>query len=310
MNEASKPGGPRFGIVIVNWKQPSVTLRCLASLATSTYLNRRIVVVDNGSKDGSAQIIKQAYPDLDLIISPENLGFTGGNNLGIKYLHNPDIDYFLLLNNDAVIESTTLVDLANAALNYPDAGFLGPKILLLEEPDVFLSAGGFILNGYLAVHRGIGEHDQGQYNQPVPTDFLSGCALLVKRQAIDRIGLLDDEFFLYYEEVEWCQRAHIAGFPVLFVPSARVWHPDTRSRDNESAQVTYYQTRNSLLFARKTARGRPIIARMLFEYYRRLLSWSIRPKWRDKKFQRRALRQALSDYAHGRYGKWNDCTWA
>lgn len=317
---------PSLGVIIVNWNNPADTLHCLQALEQSRlhaqYLsshesnqaNFRLVVVDNGSQDDSLfqlQVATKTYPYLELLQSPENLGFTGGYNLGIRYLldqtsQNP-LDYLLLLNDDAVPDPNFLVEMAQTALSHPEAGFLGPKILCLEEPNVFLSAGGILEKDAQTRHRGLGEIDHGQYDQIEEMDFLSGCALWVNRKVIENVGLLDDRFFAYFEEVDWCYRARQAGSPAsltaLFVPGGRVLHPDTRQRDRDSETVCYYLTRNNLYFAQKHQLGWLTISRLLWVYSRRWLSWSIRPKWRDKKFQRQALAQALVDFMQGRLGK-------
>lgn len=296
---------PVIGIVILNWKKPGETLRCLAAVNRSTYSCWRVVVVENGSQDDSIAVLRQAYPELELLISPENLGYTGGNNLGIQYLLAQGVDYILLLNDDAVLDPNALAALVQAANADPQTGFLGPKVLAVEEPQVLLSAGGLLDKGYLPHNRGMGEIDRGQYDRYFQADFLSGCALLVNRKCIEKIGMLDDDFFVYFEEVEWCYRGVQAGFTIRFVPAARVWHPDTRSRDIDSPSVTYYATRNSLRFAQKHHLGFTTIAALLIQYARRWLSWSLRSKWRQKHSpaQRQALRQAIIDFAVGRVGK-------
>ncbi len=295
---------PRVGVVIINWKSPADTLRCLGSLETSTFPNRLITVVENGSGDDSADRLKQAYPELNLLVSQQNLGYTGGNNLGIRSCLAQGCDYVFLLNDDAIVEAQTLAELVQAASQHPQAGFFGPKILAIEEPELLLSAGGTWDARYLPANRGLGETDAGQYDQSEMVSFLSGCALLVRREVIERVGLLDEDYFAYNEEVDWCYRGLQAGYQAVYVPSSRVWHPDTRRRDQDSPNVTYYTTRNSLLFARKRKAGAGILLRNYVTYLRRYLSWSLRPKWRKAYHpaQRAALRQALLDDMRGRYG--------
>jgi GT2 family glycosyltransferase len=157
-------------------------------------------------------------------------------------------------------------------------------------------------DGWKPEHRGMGELDAGQFDMLVEVDYLSGCALLVSRKAIETVGLLDDDFFAYHEDTEWCYRGKQAGFKILFVPEAKVWHPDTRQRDENYPLVTYYVARNSLLFAKKHRLGYAIIARMLLSHTRTMLSWSIRPRWRHKRRQRDALARGIMDFARGRFG--------
>ncbi len=308
--ESLTAASPLIGIVVVNWKSPADTLRCLAAVQSSNYNNYHIVVVENGSRDDSVSILCQTYPKLDLLVSPENLGYTGGNNLGIRHMLDLGVDYVFLLNDDAVLAPNALEMLAKAAAANPQAGFIGPKILALEERRILLSAGGLLEKGYLPHNRGMGEIDRGQYDHDYTdrnfqADFLSGCALLVSCKLIQQIGLLDDDFFAYFEEVEWCRRGTLAGYTTLFVPEACVWHPDTRTRDNNSPAVIYYTTRNSLLFSQKHQLGWKVKGTLLGEYCRRWLSWSLRPKWRRKHgpAQRQALRQAIVDFGLGRFGR-------
>jgi len=292
----------RLGVVVVNWNNKTDTLRCVASVMQSD-CSPLILVVDNGSTDGSAQAIQQAYPDLPILRNADNLGFTGGYNIGIRHLMSRGVDHVLLINNDAIVEPYTLSALSRAAISNPQAGFLGAKVCALEEPHTVLSAGGVLCDGWKPVHRGMGAVDMGQLDALAEVDFLSGCALLVSRRAIEATGMLDEKFFAYYEDVEWCYRGKKAGFKVLFVPEARVLHPDTRQRDEDSPRVTYYLARNSLLFAQKHHLGAPAIVCPLVSYMRTLLSWTLRSKWRHKRPQRDALARGIWDFARGRWGQ-------
>ncbi len=151
-------------------------------------------------------------------------------------------------------------------------------------------------------HRGLGELDVGQFGGPATVDYLTGCAVLVRRALIESVGALDERFFLYEEDVEWCYRGRRAGFQSVLVPQAKVWHPDTRRRDELSARVTYYTTRNKLLLIRVHRLGGRVVAAHLLRHARTLASWTVRPKWRHKRAQRRALVRALLDAARGRWG--------
>lgn len=355
VKEANHIAYPRLGVIVVNWNRADETIQCLQALSEAEVCYQRylaalgiseaqvnegtrdhtaefsktfseavhVVVVDNGSKDGSPQKINdfiQAHPAFELLESPQNLGFTGGYNLGIQHLVQSSyfINYFLLLNDDSLPAADLFTALIQAAISNPEAGFLGPKIMTLENKgfeQVFLSAGGIIeakpINGFASLsrhrfqtrHRGLGELDQGQYDQLQWVDFLSGCALMVKREVIDKVGLLDEQYFAYYEEVDWCYRAQKAGLKALFVPTTCVWHPDTRQRDENSAILSYYMTRNSLLFVQKHKLGKLVTLRLLAGYCRTWLSWRIRPRWRTKKAQRQALAQALRDFLYQRFGQ-------
>ncbi len=294
---------PVIGIIIVNWNRKADLLRCLKSVQTTDYPCYQVVVVDNGSTDGSVEAVRESFPAVTLLLQTENLGYTGGNNLAIRYLLDRQVDYFFLLNNDALIDEQTLSILVDTAWQNPSAGFLGPLVLTIEKPDVILTAGGSLVNGWRAEQRGIGEVNCGQYAIPEEVDYISGCALLVPRRVIEQIGVLDEDFFSYDEDMEWCRRGNKHGWQVLLVPRAKAWHPDTRLRDEDAPIVSYYIARNNLMFAQKQKLGLRITLSILFYYVRTMLSWTLLPKWRHKKIQRRALWFALKDFPTIKIGR-------
>ncbi len=292
---------PPLGIVVVNWNRKEDTSRCLASVYSSDYVNFEVFLVDNASKDGSVEQIHRIWPTVEILRNQKNLGFTRGYNCGIQRALNNGNEYVLLLNNDTVVECHAVATLVAAAIDHPDAGFFGPMICSLDDKRAILSAGGIFADGWKATHRGIGEPDCGRYDSLFEADYLSGCALLVSRKAIDTAGMLDDDFYLYHEDVDWCYRGKKLGFKALFVPNAKVWHPDTRTRDEFSPSITYYIARNALLFARKHQLKVQEL-RLLSSYVRTLLSWTIKPRWRYKRKQRNALMRAIADFLRGRVG--------
>ncbi len=293
---------PLVAIIVLNWRKPAKTLACLESLSHITYPNAHIVAVDNGSGDDSVARIRQHYPAITLLETGANLGYAGGNNRGITHALSHGCDYVWLLNDDVIVAPDSLSALIGVAQDELQAGFLGPMVYMREDSQRILSAGGLLRDGWRPQHQGIGEYDQGQFDVIAEVDYLSGCALLVSRKAIEAVGMLDEDFFAYHEDIEWCHRGKKAGFKVLFVPQAKVWHPDTLRRDESSPLVTYYIARNSLLFAKKHHLGYVTIARLLPGYIRTLLSWSLRPRWRHKRQQRDALARAIVDFARGRFG--------
>ncbi len=292
---------PKVAIIVLTWNQRDLVLRCLASLDKLDYPNYMIIVVDNGSCDKTAEAVRFAYPDVSVIQNLENLGFAEGNNVGIRHALNEGADYVMLVNNDVIAECHAIATLVAAAIDHPDAGFFGPMIYSLGDKRTILSAGGIFADLWKATHRGIGEPDCGRYDSLFEADYLSGCALLVSRKVIDAAGLLDDDFYLYNEDVDWCYRGKKLGFKALFVPNAKVWHPDTRTRDESSPSITYYIARNALLFARKHQLKFQEL-RLLSSYVRTLLSWTIKPRWRYKRKQRDALVRAIADFLRSRVG--------
>lgn len=292
----------KVGIVVLHWRGLDDTLACLESVTRLTYWPREIVLVDNSGDLYPNDLRSRDLDALILLRAPQNLGYTGGNNLGIRYALHHDCDYIWLLNNDVTVAADALSVLMNVADRERRAGFLGPAVHLREAPERLLSAGGILDADGWTRHRGLGKVHSAQFDAVRDVDYLMGCALLVSRRAIEAIGLLDEEFFTYYEDVEWCVRARRMGFRVMVVPAARVWHPDTRRRDEFSPFVTYYVTRNSLLFARKHRLGLWKQLQMFATLGRTLTSWSLRPKWRAKRAQRDAMARAIRDFLLMRVG--------
>ncbi|MCR4405865.1 MAG: glycosyltransferase family 2 protein [Anaerolineae bacterium] len=297
---------PRVTIIILNWNGLRDILACLESLSRLDYPRYQIVVVDNGSTDGSVEAIQERFLEATLIENGENLGFTGGNNVGLRYALTQGADYALLLNNDTEVAPDFLSRLVQAAEADPTVGMAGPTIYYYARPDLIWSAGGMIdwSRGQTWM-LGLNEQDSGQYGTaPREVDFVTGCALLVKRAVTERIGLLDERFFAYYEEAEWCVRARKAEFKIVHVPTAKVWHKIPLDAREHSPLVHYYMTRNRLLFLKVTgASWRAWLHTLLAEYARTLLSWSVRPRWRHKREQRRMMLQAIGDAWRGQWGQ-------
>jgi GT2 family glycosyltransferase len=303
--EASVEGFPQVVIVVLNWNGLADTLECLESLARLDYPAYEVVVVDNDSTDGSAEAIREQFPEVTLIENRENLGFTGGNNVGLRYALARGTDYALLLNNDTKVAPDFLRHMVEASEADPTVGIAGPTIYYHERPDIIWSAGGVIdwRRGSTQMV-GLNERDEGQLGQvPRTVDFVTGCALLVRRAVLEQAGLLDERFFAYYEETEWCVRATRAGFKIVHVPLAHIWHKISPAAQADSPLVHYYMTRNRLLFLKVTgAGGSAWLHTLLAEYLRTLVSWSVRPKWRGKRSLRGAMWQGMVDFVCRRFG--------
>lgn len=297
---------PRVAILVLSWNGRDDTLACLASLQQVDYRACEVMVVDNGSTDDSVAAIRAAHPQVKLIETGENLGYVGGNNAGLAHVLATGADYALLLNNDTEVAPDFLDRLVEAAEAQPAIGIVGPTLYYFDRPEVIWSAGGGVDWGQGRTWMiGLDEEDRGQYGQtPRPVDFVTGCALLIKRPVMEQIGLLDARFFAYYEETEWCVRAARAGFKILHVPRAKVWHKISPAARMTSPTVHYYMTRNRLLFLDAARAGwRAWAHTLLLEYLRTLVSWSLRPKWRGLRAQRNMMLLALRDYFTGRVGR-------
>jgi len=248
---------PIVYVIILNWNGWRDTLHCLAALRASSYQNLHVVVVDNGSTDDSperlAPLLQGPRGRGELVCVGYNSGFTGGANVGLRLALERGADYALLLNNDATVEPACIATLVEAAAHRPDVGCVGPKIVWAGDPERIWSAGMSVAWRRAIVESHANEPDDGRFDDCRLVQGLSGCALLMKRVALERVGLLDERYFAYYEDLDWCLRARDAGFRCLYVGVARVAHvgSSTSKRDggrSQPAALNYYATRNILLF--------------------------------------------------------------
>lgn len=296
---------PRVTIILLNWNGLEDTLSCLDSLQRLDHPDYEIVVVDNGSTDGSGAAIESRFPTTKLIRNAENLGFAGGNNVGLRHAMAGGASYALLLNNDTEIAPDFLRYMLEAAERDASVGIVGPTIYYHARPNLIWSAGGKIdwRRGKTQLV-GLNEPETGQFGcTPREVEYVTGCTLLAKRAVLEQVGVLDERFFAYYEEVEWCVRARRAGFKVVHVPNAKVWHKIPLDARDSSPFVHYFMTRNRLLFLKTTGAGwRAWLHTLLAEYLRTLISWSVRPKWRHKREHRAVMIQAIVDAWRGRWG--------
>jgi len=295
----------KISIVIVNWNGHADTAACLASLEKLDKRRAEVetIVVDNGSTNDSVARLSKAFPTVTILRLDENLGFTGGNNVGIRYAIKRNADYVWLLNNDTVVDpkALSLVD----AFKEAGVGIAGSKIYFApgreyhkdryqknERGRVFWFAGGNIdwANVY-ASHRGVDEIDQGQYDRIEETMFVTGCSMMVSRTVIDKIGLLDDKFYLYLEDLDFCLRASAVGFRLLYYPRSIVWHVNAGSSGGAGNPIhDYYITRNRLLVGMRYAAFRTKLA---------LLREAVQFYWHGNKEKKQAVR----DFLMGKWGK-------
>lgn len=253
-------------VVIVNYNSPVDTRKCLKSLAnlSKTDYAFDVVVVDNGSKTPFQ--IPESYQNFAKVLRSEsNLGFTGGNNMGIQHaIENFDSEFVYLLNNDTEVDSKSLRYLVKRIVSDPKIGAVCPKIYFgkgreffkkdysrSELGNVIWYAGGSIDWQHLsAFHRGVDEVDRGQFDKLETSDFATGCAVLLRREVLEKTGGLDERYFLYFEDVDLSLRILSAGYQIAFEPQAKVWHYNAVSSGGSGSKVhDYYQTRNRLLLA-------------------------------------------------------------
>lgn len=214
---------PKVSVIIVTWNGSKHISDCLELVEKSAYSNYEIIAVDNGSKDGTPELIRRKFPRVKLILNKKNLGFAGGNNQGIKKAEG---EIIFLLNDDTKIHPDLIGVLAQELESSSQIGIVGPKIYFMHEPNKVWFAGGKIdwAKGK-SYHLGRNLTDKeliGDLKKEV--DFITGCALMIKREVINKIGLLDEVFFAFYEDADWCQKAKKAGYQVVYIPFGGVWH--------------------------------------------------------------------------------------
>jgi len=247
---------PLVFVLIVNWNGKDDTLACLASLKNISYPSYKIIVIDNASSDGSAAAIRRAFPHVETIENHENRRFAAANNQGIQRALAAGAAFVLLLNNDTEVAPDFLDELVHAARQRPDIGMTGPKIYYHHDPQRLWSAGGEIVlwKGRTA-HLGLRQMDGPRWMAAGEVGYLTGCALLCTRACIARVGGLDESYYIYGEDADWCMRARQAGFRCWFVPTARVWHKISASSGGGLTPFkAYHKVRSSFLFFRRHAR--------------------------------------------------------
>jgi GT2 family glycosyltransferase len=252
-----KEASPRVDVITLTWNQRQDTLECLASLNQLTYPNYRIIVVDNGSIDGTAEAVRAQYPTVTLLVNERNLGFQGGFNVGIRLALDSGADYVFVMNNDTSVQADILDELVKYAAP-GEVGMASPKIYYFSEPNRIWTVGGDRHPiTFEMTHKGDGQLDHGQWDRVIERDYLIGCAMLMKRELLERIGLFDTGYHpIYYEDVDICIRAQQVGYRLLLVPSAKMWHKVSRSGGGfDSPRQRYLMARHSVRFFRKYVHG-------------------------------------------------------
>lgn len=283
---------PKVSIIILNYNGVEDTVECLESLYAMDYPDYEVIVVDNHSEDSSLQVLedwakrtcdqpnkdtvsmvrydretaeKGGDPHLEarlegleprsklrLIMNDRNYGYAGGNNIGIRYASAIGSEYYLLLNNDTIVEDGFLTELIATAERTPGAAFLGPMIYYYHEPDRLWFAGGRISWPLVRTdHFHIGRPDGKRPAAAAEVDYITGCALLARQEPLNEIGLLDEGFFAYFEDVDWCVRARLKGYTCLLVPTSIIWHKISTTSKMQSPLYNYYHARNRIILARK-----------------------------------------------------------
>jgi len=290
-----------YTIIISNNRRDDL-LACLVSLRAAGCANQRVCVLDNGSTDGSVEAIRALFPEVEVIVLRRNLGYAGNNNVGIVYALYQGADWIFLLNDDTILAPGCISTLLELGQNDPGVGAVGPLVLHYDDREVIQSAGG-MMDGFLRpTHLAANQPALCAPTEPGEVDWISGCALLVRAAAVREAGLMDERYFLYWEETEWCLRIREAGWRIVMEPRARLWHKGVQVDYRPAPHVAYYFTRNRLLTLAKhhASLGAWLVA--YTEILRTLASYTVRRQWRPQRAHRDAMWAGFVDFHRGRFG--------
>lgn len=263
-------------VVILNWNQPDLTIECLKSLARCKGKSYKVypIVVDNGSSDETVGKLRKFDVNLKILETGKNLGFSGGNNVGIKYAMDFGADYVLVLNNDTELHSNLITNLLKSMERGDDVGVVSPKMYFAkgyefhedrykksELGKVIWYAGGVLdWKNIYGTNRGVDEVDKGQYEKPKEIDFATGACMMVRAKALKEVGLFNEKYYLYMEDVELSERMKNREWKIMYEPKAILWHKVSQSSGIGSDLNDYFITRNRLLFGFKYAAFRTKLA--------------------------------------------------
>lgn len=275
---------PSLFIIILNWNQWQLTTDCLQSLQQVNHPNLHLVVIDNGSSDDSVARLKACVGHrTTLLCNTENLGFAGGNNVGIQYALSQKAASIMLLNNDTLVAKDFLEPLVNCFYQDPQIGIVTPKIYFMEPSSNIWAAGGFI-NSWSgkAGSLGRGQQDKGQFDKPGTVDYATGCCLLARAEVFNSAGLLDENFFAYFEDADWCIRVKKLGWLVWYEPRSIIWHwagasskSKSSNRDGNTSPFVYYLgIRNNLWFLRRHFSGIRLLTAITLLMFRHVIYYS------------------------------------
>ena len=249
---------PLVSIISVNFNQTEVTCQMLESVRRQDFQDIEVIVVDNASRESCAATVRDRFPEVKIVESVRNLGFAGGNNLAVREAQG---DYFFFINNDTELPEGCIRKLMDLVKKTPDLGAVSPKILYFPEKNAQTNTIQYV--GTTTVHPltarnitiGHGEEDHGQYAVATPTAYVHGAAMLVPRTVCERAGLMLEDFFLYYEELDWSERIRRAGFSIWVEPNAHIFHKESLTVAKMGALKTYYLNRNRVWFMRRHSGG-------------------------------------------------------
>lgn len=253
---------PLVSIVSINYNGVGVTCEMLESLKQITYPNIEVIIIDNASKENPDSIFEK-HPWIIFLKSKTNLGFAGGNNLGFKVAKGK---YFLMLNNDTEVDPGFLEPLVNRMEDEKRIGAVSPKIIFHHTPGMLQFAGFNPINPYTGrgTAIGFGMQDDGRFDNSMPTSRAHGAAMMIRKSAVEEIGLMADLYFLYYEEMDYCERIKKAGYSIWYEAGSKIFHKESMATGKGSTLKTYYLTRNRILYLRRNVKGLTLFVCLTF----------------------------------------------
>jgi GT2 family glycosyltransferase len=300
---------PSVHVIVLNWNGLADTLECLDSLACQDYAALRVHVVDNGSAESEADTIERLHPSVKVLRQGRNLGFCAGNNVGIKQALAEGADYVLILNNDTIVPENLISELVRRSATLTDAGAVSPLIMHYPERERVWFAGSVWESetaGFRHLYAGR-TLDELELHEPYPTAYACGCCLLVRSEVLRRVGLMDERYFAYYDEADWCSRMQEAGLQCYVIPSASLYHKVSRS--TPSLIATYLMARNRLLWMREHLSLRE--RSRSYQYLFKEALWNLcnmgglfRRERELTTVQSKAMLLAWRDFLYGRFGSW------
>jgi GT2 family glycosyltransferase len=291
---------PSVAIVLVNWNGFDFTQACIHSLRKLDFPDFKVILVDNASQNQEGQSLKKSFPEIELIENAQNLGFCGGNNAGIRYALERGFSHIMLLNNDTEVEPNFLGEMMRKFHQNPNLGVVQPLILFLNEPQKIWSAGGkWVPSLGSAITLGDREPVADYRFNKLSLDWATGCCMLISREAILKTGLLNEQYFAYFEDVEWSLRFKKSGFDIALAEKARIYHEagasskKAHSEGTLSPRVFYFNVRNQFLLLR--SQGIP--AGIVYHFFR-FLGWTgyflLRGRFKKMKSVLQGIRVGLS----------------
>jgi GT2 family glycosyltransferase len=292
---------PKVSIIVLNYMQWHDTIACVCSLQRCTYQNYEIVLIDNGSPNDSENQLRKQFPDLTFFQTGNNLGYTGGINYGIKKVLQGNPEFVLVINPDTTVEPSFLDHLVAGMVGNPNAAIVGGTIFHSNDKNKIWYAGGKLLPW-----RGLAHHFTSLVEGAVTPQekfirvtFVTGCLMLIRVSALNNIGLLDDRFFMYYDDIEYCSRAQRLGYILLYVPEAKILHNIVCV--DKAVYKLYYSMRNRYLLIRTAFSGMQRWTAMIYfsiSIIVKMINW----RFVNVKYYQ-ALRMGIEDYFAGRFGR-------